>query len=144
MTQWRADGGKQSAEEKATIELDEFVEAICRIASLVTPMPKKASRAHQVLSLFERYLGQGAVLSSNSWNEPEDECIQLAKTHEPELRKLFVFYASQFSEGERAGQLQCKEFMLLLEECELTAVKNDLTLAHAVELFTMVNHEEVD
>ena len=30
---------------------------------------------------------------------------------------------------------------MLLEECELAAVKSDLTLSHAVELFTLVSHD---
>ena len=39
---------------------------------------------------------------------------------------------------------QVGEFLLLLEECHLTASKSDLTLSHAVELFTLTNQDEIE
>jgi hypothetical protein len=41
--------------------------------------------------------------------------------------------------GADTSTLCCGEFLLLLEECSLAAEKGDLTLSHAVELFTLVN-----
>lgn len=168
--QWREDGGQQDEDEASTLELDEFVEALCRVANY-THMPPKASQAHRVLSLFERFLNDAARLPSRDWGEPDPESLVLAKQHNPELRKIFRHYSEGSEmpeeiaaptaqkpkgspkkklpepvedESDPSEEMDCFEFLHLLTECGIASESGDLSLSTSIELFTMVNSEEVE
>jgi len=145
--QWREDAGKQTEEEAETLELDEFIEAIVRVSNMIV-VPSNATQAHRIFSLYERFLCQAADLPRRDWGEPDEACIQLAKRHESELKKVFAHYAAM-GQPERTAEkeevlMDCFNFLILLQECELISDHADLSLATSIELFVMVNVQEIE
>lgn len=144
-------GAKPAAdeEEDRTLEMDEFVESLLRLAADL--FPDVGDAADRLKTLIETHL-----LPYMSKTEPgvdagadeEDVAMinDLLDTHEVKLKKLFKFYCSAGGKGGGADtgggdDVSCYEFLQLCKECRMASL--GLSFTKCLDTFIDCNEEEV-
>jgi len=134
-------------EEDRTLELDEFVEALLRLAAEC--YPDEGDAADRLRAIIEDnflpYLPRLELRTADEEPDEEEAALvdALISGHAPKLKKLFKHYAGEGAgPGEDADSVSCDEFLQMAKECRLASL--GLSYTKCLDTFIDSNEEEVN